>query len=137
MSRSTALIIAALLGMLGVMAGAFGAHALAARVEPEALAWWRTATSYQLVHAVVLLTLALTGAVEHPWGRRAFQCTVLGILVFSGTLGAMTLGAPRWMGMITPVGGLCLILGWGCLVLEGRARARGDLAEPSGDPRSD
>ena len=119
MNARPALMTAAILGLLAVAAGAFGAHGLAARVDADALGWWKTASAYQLAHAVVLVALATSGATSRPMVRRAFLCFVAGVVIFSGTLYAMTLGAPRWMGMVTPLGGLALIAGWACLAVAG------------------
>ena len=115
-----AVLVGALLGAAGVAAGAFGAHGLKERLTPEALGWWDTASKYQLVHA---LALVLTGLLARqrgtalPWPALLF---LLGTLVFSGTLYAMALGAPRWFGAITPLGGAALIGGWIALALAAR-----------------
>jgi uncharacterized membrane protein YgdD (TMEM256/DUF423 family) len=122
MTQRRALMTAAALGLLAVAAGAFGAHGLAARVEPAALGWWKTASAYQLAHAVVLTGLAVGDAYRSPMVRRAFVFFIVGVLVFSGTLYAMTLGGPRWLGMVTPLGGLSLIAGWASLFVEGLRR---------------
>jgi uncharacterized membrane protein YgdD (TMEM256/DUF423 family) len=90
--------LAALLGFLGVALGAFGAHALKGRVDEEL---WRTAVFYQLVHAAAMLAAPSAAKLWAP-----------GVLVFSGTLYALALGAPRWLGAVTPVGGLLLLGGW-------------------------
>jgi uncharacterized membrane protein YgdD (TMEM256/DUF423 family) len=99
------LIIAGLLGATGVALGAFGAHALKAQLNsiPEALAWWNTATMYLLIHAVAI------GAIPGRWTAVFWS---VGAVIFSTTLYAMALGAPRWLGAITPIGGSMLILGW-------------------------
>ena len=116
-----ALLVGALLGTAGVAAGAFGAHGLKERLTPEALGWWDTASRYQLLHA---LALVLTGLLSRqrgaalPWPSLLF---LLGTLVFSGTLYAMALGAPRWFGAITPLGGAALIGGWIALALAARS----------------
>ena len=103
----------AALGCVGVILGAFGAHALKGQVSVEALGWWQTAVQYQMWHALAVVGLGLS-----RWGRRAFLPAMLfvaGVVIFSGTLYAMALGAPRWLGAITPVGGLLLIGGWALL----------------------
>ena len=99
------LIIAGLLGATGVALGAFGAHALKAQLNsiPEALAWWNTATMYLLIHAVAI------GAIPGRWTAVFWS---VGAVIFSTTLYAMALGAPRCLGAITPIGGSMLILGW-------------------------
>ena len=98
------------LGFLGVALGAFGAHGMAARFTPETRGWWETATLYLLVHAVAVFAAGLSG-------RTGLFSTggwvmVIGALIFSGTLYAMALGAPRWFGAITPLGGVALLAGW-------------------------
>ena len=107
------LFVAAVNLALAVMFGAFGAHAIKANVSAEQLGWWQTATEYFFWHALGLLvigtllrlqpTLKLSGAAV------ALQ---LGIVVFCGSLYLMALGAPRWFGAITPLGGTALIIGW-------------------------
>jgi len=96
---------AALSAALAVAAGAFGAHGAA---SPQAADWLRTGAHYQLVHAVAVLALvqALPGA------RGPAGLLLAGAALFAATLYAMALGAPRWFGAITPVGGLMLIAGW-------------------------
>jgi uncharacterized membrane protein YgdD (TMEM256/DUF423 family) len=111
------------LGLLGVAAGAFGAHALRDTVSARDLEIWQTAAHYEQVHAVVLVALGLwpnAGAA----GRWAAALIVLGIVVFSGTLYAMVLGGPRVLGAITPIGGLCLMGGWAAIAIAGFARLR-------------
>lgn len=103
----------AILGALAVSAGAFGAHGLKGRLTEQAMAWWNIAAQYQLVHS---LSVVVAGLLARGSGAgtaaTAGLLFVVGILVFSGTLYAMALGAPRWFGAITPLGGLALIAGW-------------------------
>lgn len=98
---------AALLAALAVGMGAFGAHALQPHflAQPRAGDWWETATLYLLLHAVAVTCLPA----DSRWPRLAL---LLGAVVFAGTLYAMALGAPRWLGAVTPLGGTALILGW-------------------------
>lgn len=104
--------IAALLGGTGVVLGAFGAHALRARLEPAQLASWSTGVHYQLLHAVVLLAIALwTDASGRSIGATPWLFT-LGILLFSGSIYALVLTPWRWFAPVTPIGGLLLIAGW-------------------------
>lgn len=98
---------------LGVAAGAFGAHALASRLPAERLDTFEIAVRYQMYHALALLALAWAadrwpGAALHAAG----WLFGAGILVFSGTLYAIALGAPRWLGAITPLGGVALMSAW-------------------------
>jgi uncharacterized membrane protein YgdD (TMEM256/DUF423 family) len=98
-----------LLGAAAVVLGAFGAHALKVRLSGEALSVWQTAVQYHFWHALALLaTPQLAGA----WAKAAGWLFIAGILVFSGSLYALALDAPRALGMVTPVGGVALILGW-------------------------
>jgi len=124
---SRALLLGAVLGLLGVATGAFGAHGLRDAVSARDLEIWQTGAHYQQLHAVVLVAIGLV--VRAP-GRALGTATVLltlGIVVFSGTLYAMVLGAPRWLGAITPLGGLCLMAGWAALAAHALAR-RGERA---------
>ena len=104
--------VGATLGGLAVMFGAFGAHALKGRIGADALGWWQTAVEYQMWHALALLGLGFSGA---PKWRLAAWLMVAGVLVFSGTLYALALGAPKWLGAVTPLGGIGMILGWALL----------------------
>lgn len=109
------LVTAGLLGAIAIALGAFGAHALKDRLAlvPEAAGWWQTATFYLLTHAVAL------GAIP---GRSVWpaRCWAVGGVIFAGTLYAMALGAPRWFGAITPIGGSFLIAGWVALAWTAR-----------------
>jgi len=118
--------VSAVVGLLGVALGAFGAHGLETQLEatPEQLEWWRTATFYHLVHVVPLLGIGVLQE-QRPGGNRAGQAFLIGILLFSGSLYAMGLGAPKWFGAVTPFGGLALMAGWGLLAFYG---ARGKRA---------
>ncbi|RMF70832.1 MAG: DUF423 domain-containing protein [Acidobacteria bacterium] len=107
------LAIAALLGGLAVAAGAFGAHALGQRVGAEQLAWWETGVRYQLAHALAMM-LAVLLARAGAGGAALVAAALLaaGTVIFSGTLYAMTLGAPRVLGAVTPIGGVAMLAGW-------------------------
>ena len=107
--------VSAVVGLLGVALGAFGAHGLESQLQatPEQLDWWHTATLYQLLHVAPLLAL------ERRAGARGVRLAGYGFIggtaLFCGTLYAMALGAPRWLGAVTPLGGLALMLGWAAL----------------------
>lgn len=109
------------LGFAAVALGAFGAHALKgwlATLEDGAqrLAWWETATTYHLTHALALgLAAMVLARVEHVAARIACWAFVVGVALFSGSLYTMTLTGVRWLGAITPLGGLALLLGWAAL----------------------
>jgi uncharacterized membrane protein YgdD (TMEM256/DUF423 family) len=103
----------AALALLAVAAGAFGAHALRARLPADGLETWELAARYQMVHALALLAFAWAAT---QWQRYpaalAGGLMIAGVLVFSGTLYALALGAPRWFGAITPIGGVALLVAW-------------------------
>ena len=103
-------VLAALLGALAVALGAFGAHALRGRLEPGDLATFDTAARYQLVHALAAAFAA--GRAGHRGATAAAAAFLAGAVLFSGSLYALALGAPRILGAVTPFGGLALILGW-------------------------
>jgi len=102
--------VAAGLGASGVVCGAAGAHSLRSWMTPEYLHTFETGVRYHLIHAVALLALALA-AERHPIGWPASLMT-LGSVLFSGSLYALALGAPTWLGVVTPFGGVSLLLGW-------------------------
>lgn len=109
-------------GLLGVGLGAFGAHGLRGLVATAEDAarrteWWETAARYHLVHALAIgLAAWLASRGEGLGARAAGGSFAAGIVVFSGTLYAMALGAPRWLGAITPIGGVLLMAGWACVI---------------------
>lgn len=110
------LTVGALAGALAVAAGAFGAHGLRARVTPEALVIFEVGVRYQMYHALALLAVAwAASAFPSRAVRWAGVLFMVGMPVFSGTLYALTFGAPRWLGAVTPIGGAALIGGWLCL----------------------
>jgi len=114
LSWRAALRWAAALGGLGVLLGAFGAHALKDSLAPEMLAVWHTAVLYQFLHALALLGtgLALQRSPDCRAWRRAGAAFVLGCLLFSGSLYLLAVSGWRWLGAITPLGGLSFLLGW-------------------------
>ena len=117
MSRIALLRIGAGLCFLAVALGAFGAHALKAKLEASVmLDVWNKAVLYHFLHAIALVALALYGA-----GNRAtYFLLVAGIVLFSGSLYTMALTNLRWLGAITPFGGLCFLAGWAWLVIAPR-----------------
>ncbi len=128
MNPRVTLLAGALLGLTGVVAGAFGAHALRAfLMDRGMLEVWETAVHFQLAHAVALVGLA-------GWARgeldpvavcrctRVAFCWTLGVIFFSGSLYLLAVGAPHWVGPITPIGGLFLIVGWAFLAAVPFAR---------------
>lgn len=112
------LALAALAGFSGVALGAFAAHGLKGQLSTEYLAVFQTGVQYQLVHALALFGVALLA--ERLPGRlvtAAGSLFVVGILLFSGSLYLLTLSGLGKLGMITPLGGVCFLVGWLCLGL--------------------
>ncbi len=99
---SALVIAAALSGAIAVAAGAFGAHG----ASGAAVEWLKTGAQYQLIHVVAALVALRMEARGPAW------LFVGGAAIFAGTLYAMALGAPRWLGAVTPIGGVLLIAGW-------------------------
>ena len=112
-------VVGATLAGLAVTLGAFGAHALKGRIGAEALGWWHSAVEYQMWHALAVLGLGLSAS---PQWRLPAWLFAGGTIVFSGTLYSLALGAPAWLGVVTPLGGLALIGGW--VVLAWRVRRK-------------
>jgi uncharacterized membrane protein YgdD (TMEM256/DUF423 family) len=113
MSARTALVLAAALMFAAVALGAFGAHALKARLAPDMQAIWQTAVQYHAWHALGLLAVGLVALVR-PEASVALAggLFVAGILLFSGSLYAMALTGARGLGVITPFGGVAFLAGW-------------------------
>ncbi|WP_298972296.1 DUF423 domain-containing protein [uncultured Psychrobacter sp.] len=103
--------IAAVNMAIAVALGAFGAHGLKNLVNEHQLAWWHTATLYLFIHALGLLLVGILVRLNYATQATAWLLQ-LGVIVFAGSLYAMTLGAPRWFGAITPIGGVLMIAGW-------------------------
>jgi uncharacterized membrane protein YgdD (TMEM256/DUF423 family) len=111
--------LACLLAFLAVAAGAFGAHALRARLTPELLAVWETAARYEVYHALALLGVAW--ALDRWPGRPAVIAGwlfIVGIVLFSGSLYVLSISGVRWLGAITPLGGLAFLAGWVFLAMH-------------------
>ena len=119
--------IGAVAAGVGVALGAFGAHGLKTRVDAEMLAVFETGVRYQIYHSLALLAVGLAASRRQtPWLDRAGWLFLAGIVVFSGSLYVMALTGIRWLGAITPLGGLAFILGWAALAVAVRqARAEG------------
>lgn len=114
MSGMTWIRVGAVLGGLGVIAGAFGAHGLEGKLDSHAFEVFETAAKYQMYHAPALLAVGLLALFGR--GGTALNLAgwsfLLGVLIFSGTLYALAFTGIRWLGMITPMGGVGLIIGW-------------------------
>ena len=106
-------VLGALFGALGVGLGAFGAHGLKDRVEESSIAIWQTAASYQMWHALALLVVAWVVSEGTSTAARVSGIAfTVGILVFSGSLYVLVLSGQKWLGAVTPLGGLAFIVGW-------------------------
>jgi uncharacterized membrane protein YgdD (TMEM256/DUF423 family) len=110
------IVLGSLGGALSVIAGAFGAHALAARLEPRELQLWETAARYLMYGSLALVLVGLGGLHGLHGLRRGIDgagwCLLVGAAIFSGTVFGLALGGPRWLGAITPIGGTLMILGF-------------------------
>ena len=105
--------ISAILGALAVVLGAMGAHGRVAEILASTgqLDHWKTASHYHLAHAAVLLVLASVAAQSKAL-RVAWTAIALGVVIFSGSLYILASTGMKWLGAITPIGGLCMIVGW-------------------------
>lgn len=115
------IIIAAVSGFLAVVIGAFAAHGLKKVLAPEMIEVVKTGMQYQMYHALALLVVAFL-LIHKPAGaglKASGWAFILGSLLFSGSLYALAMGAPRWLGPITPLGGLCFLVGWLLLAIAG------------------
>ena len=114
MTNSAPLRVAALLGMLAVALGAFGAHSLKdVLLRNQTTALWEKAVFYHFIHALMLFVLAGRA----PFRPGPWLCFLVGIVVFSGSLYLLALTNLRWLGAITPIGGISFIVGWLWLAL--------------------
>lgn len=116
-SSRAALVAAGILGATGVTLGALGAHALKATLLERGMAdAWDTAAKYHLLHAVALLGWAAwqrqKAGAETPARDWVMRLWVAGVVLFSGSLYGLAAGGPRWLGPVTPLGGLAFIAGW-------------------------
>ena len=111
--RPSFIVIACLLGLSAVALGAFGAHAIASSVSESRQATWATAVDYHMFHVLGMLALAAIFRDAHsPWILRAHTSFVIGICLFSGSLYALVIFDLPVLGAVTPLGGVCLMLGW-------------------------
>lgn len=115
--------VASLLAALAVAAGAFGAHGLRGRIDANALGVFETAVRYHLLHAFAAAFAAdrasRGGGAAAGWAGALF---VVGIALFAGSLYVLALGGPRWVGVLTPLGGLAFMAGWVALAASFRGR---------------
>jgi uncharacterized membrane protein YgdD (TMEM256/DUF423 family) len=117
MTARFAAVAGALLAGIGVALGAFGAHALRARLEPRSLEIYETGVRYQMYHAFALLAVAWLLSRNVPAAANAGWAFMLGTLLFSGSLYLMALTGWRWLGPVTPLGGAAFLAGWVLLAL--------------------
>lgn len=108
-------------GLLAIVFGAFGAHALKKKLTPEQLHSFETGVKYQMYHAILLVVLSFNLGFDQPIDKYIVNCFVMGTLLFSFSIYGLCLSASkgkklRFLGPITPVGGLVLVIGWGLLL---------------------
>ena len=113
------LVVAAIAGLLAVMAGAFGAHGLRGVVSERDLDVFETAVSYQMYHALILALAAFLPVLGLSRRLVALACGfwTAGIVLFSGSLYLLVLSGTHWLGPVTPLGGVCFMLGWLLLLI--------------------
>lgn len=114
----------ALLMAVAVMLGAFGAHGLQGHLTPKQLASYQTGVQYHLLHALGLLVVGIVVQLttESPRLRWSAGLMAAGIVFFSGSIYLMTAGAPRWFGMVAPIGGVSFMAAWALLAWEALTR---------------
>ena len=114
-------LMGALYGLLAVVFGAFGAHALKKKLTPELLQSFETGVKYQMYHAIVLLVIGFNLGFDAPIDTWIVNCFIFGTLLFSFSIYALCLGAakgnkPKFLGPVTPIGGLLLVIAWALLL---------------------
>lgn len=124
MTYRTAVLVAAIAAFLAVAAGTFGAHGLEGMRTADQVATWEIGVRYHMFHALAILACAGGIARLGRGGRVAVPCFALGIVVFSGSLYALVLLQQRWLGAVTPIGGVAFLIGWAALAI-GAARRDG------------
>ncbi len=109
-----------ILGGLAVIAGAFASHSFKGYLTDYALSIWQTAVRYQMYHSLALLVVAILMQLEKSssrWLNISAIAFIIGIVLFSGSLYALSLSSIKWLGIVTPIGGVALIIGWICLAI--------------------
>jgi uncharacterized membrane protein YgdD (TMEM256/DUF423 family) len=116
MNNSRAMRIAAFMGLLAAVLGAFGAHALRETFlrNPPAAGWWEKAVFYHFIHAIMLFVLAT----RNPLPRVPWVSFLIGIILFSGSLYFYAVTGTRWLVVLTPIGGISFMVGWVCLLIH-------------------
>jgi uncharacterized membrane protein YgdD (TMEM256/DUF423 family) len=115
----SALFWSSLNGFLAVAIGAFGAHGLKNSLDSYGMELFKTANHYQFIHALVMLVLSLLKQNQH---NRSIMFFGVGTLIFSGSLYALALTKLKFLGSITPLGGICFLIGWALLMKAGLKR---------------
>ncbi|MBL6828801.1 MAG: DUF423 domain-containing protein [Puniceicoccaceae bacterium] len=109
-------LLGSVLALCAVLFGAFGAHALRETLSAhDSIQIWETAVRYQMWHALALIMLSMI-PVPQSIPKMTGPCFLVGSLLFSGSLYGLALDGPKWLGPVTPLGGLCLMIGWVLLV---------------------
>jgi uncharacterized membrane protein YgdD (TMEM256/DUF423 family) len=105
--------LGALMSALAILLGAFGAHMLKGHLTEQQLQWYKTAFEYHIIHSLALLALGMfSSRIDNNWTQGAGWCFFLGMVLFSGSLYLMSLGLPKGLAMVTPLGGVSFISGW-------------------------
>lgn len=129
MASSGWITVASILGGTAVAMGAFGAHMLENKITDKDLRIFQTGVTYQMYHALVLLAIGVLARAEGgACPRISARCILGGTVIFSGTLYGIVLTQQRWLGMITPLGGLLMLVGWTLLALWRPAPAESSSA---------
>lgn len=124
------LLLAGCCGGLALVAGTFGAHGLEDRLTPERLATFETGVRYHMYHSLALLACSGLSLLTPPL-RWAVGCFLAGVVLFSGSLYLLAVTDLRWLGMITPAGGVLFIIGWGLLAVSGLRHSQAGPAPPA------
>ena len=130
MGQAFFLRFSGVLGLLAVVFGAFGAHGLESRLSEDMLSTYETAVRYHFYHVAAMLAVAVASPNlwTSAWTRAACWAWAAGIAVFSGSLYVLALSGQKWLGMITPIGGVAMMMGWVFIIFSaaGLSRAAGD-----------
>ena len=115
MNQNISIVIAGIIGFLGVALGAFGAHGLENNLSPKMMETYQTGVLYHLIHSAILLGLALSGRKKY---NCAFCFILSGVILFSFSLYLYSVTTIKILAMITPLGGVSFLIGWSCLILK-------------------
>lgn len=119
MTRRQIFVTGAIATGLAVALGAFGAHGLKSHTDAAGLATWETAVRYQVIHGLALLILtSVKDSITAKAADTIFFCFLFGMLIFSGSLYTLVLSGIKWLGAITPIGGLLFLIGWLTMALR-------------------